>query len=278
METTTGLGTPQAIFISNQSIHTEAAESPLIASPSKASPPLTPMLTVNPNENSPIKGDQSPKLEIISEGISTEDHLNKRCTDNEKHSSWFGRLYGKSTDKSSRPSNKSEISPPNHQTPEISKKKNNSIPKGILKQPKPIDNEALNRLLEQNLVIERSVHIPPQEIRRLTLNRAHQNHTRASSAISSPRRLCRLTFNKLVEVCEAHGVEDYDRSNIDFIAKSLNPSVVLTIKRELNELKAEMIVHQDSRLNTQFYPLPQPKIVDPNSGVTHSLAAINPTS
>ena len=287
METTKSLATQatQAIFISNQAIQaTAVAETPQISSPSEASPPLTPMPAINPTDSNASK-EERPKVFNGSRAIGIDDLLIRKNASTEKTTTtgWFGRFYPNSSNKNPPPTLKSSSPLAKHhqvaqQQLALDREKELTSPKSILKKPKPIDNEALNRLLEKNLVIERSVHIPPQEIRRMTLTRIHQNHSRSFSSNSSDegsaRRYCRLSFNKLVEVCETHGAQEYDRSNIDFIAKSLNPALVLAIKKELNEIKGEMIIHKDSRLNTQFYALPQPNPMSPDNTSTKS----NPAS
>lgn len=63
----------------------------------------------------------------------------------------------------------------------------------------------------------------------------------------------RIAFLETKIVIETHSKEDYNRSAIDYIARSLTPSLATLIKKELNEVKAEMEVHEHSRHLTQFY-------------------------
>jgi len=54
-------------------------------------------------------------------------------------------------------------------------------------------------------------------------------------------------------ILETFGKQEYNRSAIDYIARSLTPTIAMLIKKELNEVKAEMEVHEESRHHTQFY-------------------------
>jgi hypothetical protein len=66
-----------------------------------------------------------------------------------------------------------------------------------------------------------------------------------------------LRFLEYVLVGEAWGRWDYDRTGIDYEAKRMNPALVLAIRAELNDLKAQMTVHPDSAHHTQFYYVPE---------------------
>ncbi len=50
-----------------------------------------------------------------------------------------------------------------------------------------------------------------------------------------------------------HSRSEYERGGVAYIAKSLTADVALLIKRELNEVKREMPIHEASRCHTQFY-------------------------
>lgn len=52
---------------------------------------------------------------------------------------------------------------------------------------------------------------------------------------------------------ETFSKQEYDRGGVEYVAKRLNPLMATMIKIELNELKSEMPVHEESRKNTQFY-------------------------
>lgn len=61
-----------------------------------------------------------------------------------------------------------------------------------------------------------------------------------------------IQFNKTVLVGLAHCPEDYNRKG-DYIAKRLTAEEAMVIKIELNMVKSEMAVHEDSKIYTQFY-------------------------
>lgn len=46
---------------------------------------------------------------------------------------------------------------------------------------------------------------------------------------------------------------EYERGGVEYVAKRLSPLMAMMIKIELNEVKHEMPIHEDSRKNTQFY-------------------------
>lgn len=62
-----------------------------------------------------------------------------------------------------------------------------------------------------------------------------------------------VIFCEDVNVCQTYSREEYERKG-EFM-KSLTPSSAALIKFELNEFKREMPVHEESRKNTQFYPI-----------------------
>lgn len=102
--------------------------------------------------------------------------------------------------------------------------------KGILKPGKPI--------------IQSTATLSPQELR--VLNPDH--------AVAARRhRAAKIRFADEVMVCDTFATSDYSRKAIDFAARQLTPALALAIKKELNEVKAEMDVHELSRVNTQFY-------------------------
>lgn len=70
---------------------------------------------------------------------------------------------------------------------------------------------------------------------------------------SKPKKVIKLRFDNEVSVCETFHKEDYSRQSLDYVARQLTPSLALAIKKELNALKQEMEVHEDSRHLTQFY-------------------------
>lgn len=73
---------------------------------------------------------------------------------------------------------------------------------------------------------------------------------------SGPLRRRRLKFDmERVRYHQTYGRGDYERGGVEYIAKSLTPEVAMMIKRELNEVKREMPIHEESRHYTQFYQL-----------------------
>lgn len=71
-----------------------------------------------------------------------------------------------------------------------------------------------------------------------------------------PLRRRRLKFDmERVRYHITYGRGDYERGGVEYIAKSLTPEVAMMIKRELNEVKKEMSIHEESRQYTQFYQL-----------------------
>lgn len=79
--------------------------------------------------------------------------------------------------------------------------------------------------------------------------------TLPSEIIAKPKKVMKLRFDNEVSVCETFHKEDYSRQSLDYVARQLTPSLALSIKKELNALKQEMDVHEDSRHLTQFYLL-----------------------
>ncbi len=78
--------------------------------------------------------------------------------------------------------------------------------------------------------------------------------TTSASPFQKVKRLNKcLRFDNEVRVCETFHREDYSRESVEYVAKQLTPSVAAAIKRELNEIKQEMEIHEEARHLTQFY-------------------------
>ncbi len=78
--------------------------------------------------------------------------------------------------------------------------------------------------------------------------------TTSASPLQKPKKVGRrLRFDNEVRVCETFHKEDYCRESVEYVAKHLSPAVAVAIKRELNEIKQEMHVHDEARHLTQFY-------------------------
>lgn len=67
------------------------------------------------------------------------------------------------------------------------------------------------------------------------------------------KKTMKLRFDNEVSVCETFHKEDYSRQSLDYVARQLTPSLAMSIKKELNAVKQEMEVHEESRHLTQFY-------------------------
>ncbi len=115
--------------------------------------------------------------------------------------------------------------------------------RGILKPPKEICLEALAVLPSP---IQRSTRLSPRELRRLTPLPPPLSSTK-------PHKEPKIKFSDHVAVLDMHASTEYNRGSCEFVARTLTPALALAIKRELNELKSEMEVHEESRHNTQFY-------------------------
>lgn len=80
----------------------------------------------------------------------------------------------------------------------------------------------------------------------------------SSTLTSSNSQYCntikkhQVTFDSRVYIGEAVPPSDYERRG-DYIARCLTPELAFFIKRELNEVKREMKIHECSIQNTQFY-------------------------
>lgn len=68
------------------------------------------------------------------------------------------------------------------------------------------------------------------------------------------RRKLRFDLER-TEFGETYSRGDYERGGVEYIAKSLTPDIAMMIKRELNEVKREMPIHEESKHYTQFYVL-----------------------
>lgn len=127
--------------------------------------------------------------------------------------------------------------------------------KGILKPAKAISYEALALLPPP---IQRSARLSPRELRRLTP--LPPPSPPASQSTDSPKqrhhpRVSFVAAATLTSLHDAHSTDEYNRGACDFAARSLTPQLALLIKKELNEVKAEMEVHEESREHTQFYKI-----------------------
>lgn len=117
--------------------------------------------------------------------------------------------------------------------------------KGILKPAKAIQPTSF---LDEELPrpIENKFEFLQQERERAQMFM----HIDEDHAITRKRK---VVFNDQHSFIEVHSKEDYNRSAIDYVARALTPAIAMMIKKELNEVKAEMEVHDSSKHHTQFY-------------------------
>ncbi|CCK70750.1 Bni4p KNAG_0F00810 [Huiozyma naganishii CBS 8797] len=76
------------------------------------------------------------------------------------------------------------------------------------------------------------------------------NHTESSENLSNNQR---VNFSSKIILYDTYSGIDYDRRPDISTCNQLTPQLAQMIKSELNDLKASMEVHQDSRCYTQFF-------------------------
>lgn len=121
--------------------------------------------------------------------------------------------------------------------------------KGILKPAKAISYEALASLPPP---IQRSARLSPRELRRLTP--LPPSPPPSQTTFNSKRRV-HFSASPVLTIHDAYSTDEYNRGACEFAAKALTPQLAMQIKKELNEAKQEMEVHEESREFTQFYKL-----------------------
>ena len=62
-----------------------------------------------------------------------------------------------------------------------------------------------------------------------------------------------VKFSSRILLYDTYGEDEYDRKPDSATCNSLTPQIAMEIKNELNELKAEMPVHEESRCYTHFF-------------------------
>ena len=77
--------------------------------------------------------------------------------------------------------------------------------------------------------------------------------TISETSTDNPKKTMKLRFDNEVCICETFHKEDYSRQSLDYVARQLTPTLALQIKKELNSVKQEMEIHDESRHLTQFY-------------------------
>lgn len=114
--------------------------------------------------------------------------------------------------------------------------------KGILKLPKEINPAELESIPPP---IQRSARLSPRALIRLT--------PLPYTGKKGSHRVPKIHFSEDIQWLDTWPVSEYNRAACEFAAKALTPALAMAIKKELNEVKAEMDVHEDSRANTQYY-------------------------
>lgn len=76
------------------------------------------------------------------------------------------------------------------------------------------------------------------------------NDTLPGASSAEVRKQCR--FNNVISIGETWSSREYERGSL--APAPLTPLLAYLIRIELNEVKAQMDVHQDSRHYTQFFP------------------------
>lgn len=72
-------------------------------------------------------------------------------------------------------------------------------------------------------------------------------------ASTRPQLKMSVSFSSEILLFETYGEEDYDRRPEIATCNQLTPQLAQMIKAELNELKDEMIIHEESRCYTHYY-------------------------
>jgi hypothetical protein len=122
-------------------------------------------------------------------------------------------------------------------------------PRGILKKTPPLGDMSL-----LPPPIQKSTFLRHEEVQRLSrLVERRPTDERRRSGFARHRKL-RFDLDR-TDYGETWNRHDYERGGVEYIAKSLTPDIAMMIKRELNEVKKEMPVHEESRQYTQFYML-----------------------
>ena len=113
---------------------------------------------------------------------------------------------------------------------------------------------------------EDSVHAVLQELLEIDPNTANREKPAALASglaasasvqpVAAALKKPRVTFSPNVMIGMAIPATDYDRKcPSDMVAKCLTPELAYQIKKELNAMKKEMIVHEAAKSFTQFYTL-----------------------
>lgn len=265
----------RAVFIKSNSedigaklaIIEEASDSPIVETIQKTAP------LNNPLEASSITvGIASPIFQLAPPGGEVKSPQGVR-----KFHSWLSYFYsghGKTSGSSSPSISDSPASP---KTTELGELEGRPPPvnelvlllkrkptKSILKIPK-----GLNDLSNIPAPVQKMAFLRQEEVHRLTKftekfrnrrpDQPFEDHlemdefTRGKSGFARRRRV-RFDFER-TSMHETYSRSEYDRAGVEYIAKSLTPEVAMMIKRELNEVKREMPIHEDSKMHTQFYVL-----------------------
>lgn len=109
---------------------------------------------------------------------------------------------------------------------------------------------ASTKPLKSILKIKKSFKTPEIDLIQKTVN--FSSFLSASNQYRGIVKKHQVTFDSHVYIGEAVPSSEYERRG-DYIARCLTPELAFFIKRELNEVKREMKIHEFSIQNTQFY-------------------------
>lgn len=174
------------------------------------------------------------------------------------YSSWLAYLYGRSSGSCS-PVPSPTIDPQDQARAEIAEMLCRRPQKSILKTSK-----VPGEVLDLPPPVKKSVFLRQEEVQRLTkfTQSLRNGASRRSISITAASEEGKVKATSKVQFCvdrneqgETWSRTEYDRAGVEYVAKSLTPEIAMMIKRELNEVKKEMEVHEESQVNTQFYIL-----------------------
>lgn len=102
--------------------------------------------------------------------------------------------------------------------------------------------------------VQKSVSIPENEVLKMSQELpASPPSSNSPPQTQKTKKSIKIRFDNEVNICETFHKDDYCRQSLDYVARQLTPALALSIKKELNEIKQEMEVHEESRHLTQFY-------------------------
>ena len=101
--------------------------------------------------------------------------------------------------------------------------------------------------------VQKSVSISENEVIKMSQELQASPPPSSNNYPQKQKKQIKVRFDNEVNVCETFHKEDYCRQSLDYVARQLTPALALSIKKELNAVKQEMEIHEESRHLTQFY-------------------------